>query len=195
MILRCKNGGIRIGVDRNTIQLFCKFSCYKKNLLNLSKLINCSPNNKKKRNKMSANENSTITIQGLVATTPRHIITREDLAITSFRLASHTKIWDRHSARWITKDTNWFTITAFGQLAINANTSIAKGDRVVVSGVLRVRDWDNGERAGTSVEVEASSIGHDLVWGTSTFVRVSYNEDNEGNPDDEKMDLTSEVLD
>jgi len=37
---------------------------------------------------MSANENSTITIQGLVATTPRHIITREDLAITSFRLAT-----------------------------------------------------------------------------------------------------------
>lgn len=39
-------------------------------------------------------------------------------------------------------------------------------------GRLRVRDWDNGERAGTSVEIEAESIGHDLVWGSSTFVRT-----------------------
>jgi single-strand DNA-binding protein len=37
---------------------------------------------------------------------------------------------------------------------------------------LRVRDWDNGERAGTSVEVEAEALGHDLTWGTATFTRT-----------------------
>ena len=39
-------------------------------------------------------------------------------------------------------------------------------------GRLRVRDWDNGERAGTSVEIEAESIGHDLVWGSTTYTRT-----------------------
>jgi single-strand DNA-binding protein len=50
--------------------------------------------------------------------------------------------------------------------------SISKGDRILVMGRLRVRDWDNGERAGTSVEIEAESIGHDLVWGSTTYTRT-----------------------
>jgi len=107
---------------------------------------------------------SSITIQGLVATTPRHIITQEGLPITSFRLAEH----DSNDPN---ATTNWFTITGFHELAINTASSVSKGDRVVVSGVLKIRDWDNGERSGTSAEVEAVSIGHDLCWGTSDFQR------------------------
>lgn len=68
-------------------------------------------------------------------------------------------------------ETNWYTITSFRQLALNASTSIEKGQRVVVAGRLRIREWDNGERVGTTVEIEADSIGHDLLWGTSTFTR------------------------
>lgn len=113
-----------------------------------------------------------IAITGLVATTPRHIITQDGLPITSFRLASSERRFDRNQNRWIDGETNWYTITAFKTLAINASNSINKGDRVMVVGNLRVRDWDNGERAGTSVEVEADAIGHDMTWGTATFTRT-----------------------
>ena len=108
---------------------------------------------------------SNITLQGLVATTPRHLITLEGLPITSFRLAEYDSN-DPNST------TNWFTITGFHDLAINTASSVSKGDRVVVSGVLKIRDWDNGERSGTSAEIEAVSIGHDLCWGTSDFQRA-----------------------
>lgn len=114
----------------------------------------------------------TITLTGLVATPPRHIVTSEGLPITSFRLASAQRRYDRSQERWIDGDTNWYTITSFRQLAINASGSIAKGDRVVVTGRLRIRDWENGEKAGTNIEVEAEAIGHDLMWGTSTFSRT-----------------------
>jgi single-strand DNA-binding protein len=85
---------------------------------------------------------------------------------------------------WVEGETNWFTITAFRQLAINVSTSVGKGDRIVVSGKLRVRDWDNGERTGTSVEIEAETIGHDLVWGTSVFTRTALVREVEPEPDD-----------
>lgn len=111
-------------------------------------------------------------VTGLVATTPRHLVTQDGLPITSFRLAASTKKFDKQANRWTEGETNWFTVTAFRQLAINSATSISKGDRVVVMGRLRVRDWDNGERAGTSVEIEAETLGHDMVWGSSTFVRT-----------------------
>jgi single-strand DNA-binding protein len=69
--------------------------------------------------------------------------------------------------------TNWFTITSFHTLAKNVAQSINKGDRITVSGTIKIRDWDNGERSGTSVEMEANSIGHDLNYGTSKFDRTS----------------------
>ncbi len=122
----------------------------------------------------------TYSVTGLVATTPRHLVTQDGLPITSFRLAASYKKFDRTHNRWVDAETNWFTITAFRQLAVNTATSVSKGDRVMVIGKLRVRDWDNGERAGTSVEIEAESIGHDLIWGTSSFVRtVKQSEDEE----------------
>lgn len=113
-----------------------------------------------------------IAVSGLVATTPRHLVTTDGLPITSFRLASPTRTFDRDKRMWVDGATNWFTITMFNQIAINAAGSVNKGERVLVSGMLYVRDWDNGERAGTSVEIHAESIGHDLAWGTSTFVRT-----------------------
>ncbi len=113
----------------------------------------------------------TITLTGLVATTPRHLVTGEGLPITSFRLASTQRRYDRGAQKWIDGETNWYTITAFRQLAINVVGSVNKGQRVVVSGKLRVRDWESGDRAGTTVEVDADAIGHDLSWGTSVFTR------------------------
>ena len=104
-----------------------------------------------------------ITVAGLVATTPRHLVTQEGKPITSFRLAVNTD-----------NQTNWFTVTTFGQTAINVATSVSKGDRVVAFGNLLVRDWDNGERAGTSIEIEADVLGHDLSYGSSVFTRTSF---------------------
>jgi single-strand DNA-binding protein len=113
-----------------------------------------------------------ISVAGLVATTPRHLVTQDGLPITSFRLASSQRRFDRNLNKWVDGETNWYTVTGFRQLAINSSTSISKGDRIVVNGKLRVRDWDNGERAGTSVEIEAESIGHDLSWGSAVFTRT-----------------------
>ena len=120
-----------------------------------------------------------ISLTGVVATTPRHLVTQDGLPITSFRLASSSRRFDRAQNRWVDGETNWFTITSFRQLAINSATSVSKGDRILVTGRLRVRDWDNGERAGTSVEIEAESIGHDLVWGSSVFTRTVLQRDND----------------
>ena len=118
---------------------------------------------------------SQVTIRGLVATTPRHLITAEGKPITSFRLAESRQVWSKEKFQFVDVDTNWFTVTSFDSLAINAKSSISKGDKVLVIGALRIRDWDNGERAGTSVEVEADSIGHDLSFGESSFTRTSWN--------------------
>ena len=64
-----------------------------------------------------------------------------------------------------------FTITSFRQIALNVNASVQKGQRVVVTGRLRVRDWESGEKVGTTVDIDVDAIGHDLAWGTASFTR------------------------
>lgn len=112
-----------------------------------------------------------IGISGVVATDPRFIETGEGLAIVSFRLASNARRYDRRSQSWVDGDTNWYTVTAFRQLAVNVSRSLVKGERAIVQGRLKVREWSDGERSGVQVEIEASAIGHDLTWGTTSLVR------------------------
>ena len=113
-----------------------------------------------------------ITLTGLAASTPRRITTSEGLDIASFRLASPHRRYDQSTSTWVDDGTNWYTITAFRQLAINIYNSLKKGDRVIVTGNLRVREWDRGNKTGTTIEVDADAIGHDLSWGTSIFTRT-----------------------
>ena len=117
--------------------------------------------------------NDTITVTGLVATTPRLITTGEGLTISSFRLASTQRRFDKDTEKWIDGETNWFTVTCFRQLAANAARCLNKGERVIVMGGVRIREWDNGERGGTTVEIEADAVGHDLTWGTTVFARTT----------------------
>ena len=114
----------------------------------------------------------TITVGGVIATEPKHVVTTDGLKITSFRLASQQRRFDRAQSKWIDAETNWFTVTAFRQLAENAQASLNKGDRVLVRGRLRMRDWTSGERTGITIEIEADGIGHDLAWGRSEYRRV-----------------------
>jgi single-strand DNA-binding protein len=114
----------------------------------------------------------TITLTGLVATEPKHLTTSEGLAITSFRLASSLSRFDRSTGKWIDVGTNWYTVSAFRRLAVSAAVSVSKGDRVVVTGRLRLRDWKNADRAGMTIEVDADALGHDLNWGTAVYTRT-----------------------
>jgi len=123
-----------------------------------------------------------ITVTGAVGSDPRLHVTNQGLAIASFRLASTRRYFDRTKGTWEDGETNWYTVSGFRQLAHNTAASVHKGERVVVHGRLRVRAWENGEKSGTAIEIEADSIGHDLAWGTTTLtkVRVSRESDSDG---------------
>ena len=113
----------------------------------------------------------TVTVRGTVATSPRHVEPEAGAAITSFRLVTNDRRRRRRSgAKDPGAQSNWFTVTAFDELAVSAAACIARGDPLVVAGRLCVRDWE-GEQLGVTVEIEAEAIGHDLCWGRSEFTR------------------------
>lgn len=114
-----------------------------------------------------------ISVVGTIATEPRLIASSSGTQLCTFRLASDERRYDREQHTWVEGNTNWFSVVSFRSLATHASESFAKGDRVIVSGRLRVRNWEKDEKHGTAVEVEADAIGHDLRWGVTRFEKRS----------------------
>jgi single-strand DNA-binding protein len=112
-----------------------------------------------------------ITVTGVVATIPHHVMTTAGFPVTTFRLASTHRKYDKGEGKWVDGDTNWFTVVTFRNLAQNIPGSVEKGQRVIVTGRLRVRDWEAGEKSGREVEIEADAVGHDLAWGTASYTK------------------------
>ena len=112
-----------------------------------------------------------VTVVGTIATEPTLLQSSQGVQLCSFRVASDERRFDRTQQVWVDGNTNWFTVVCSRSLAEHASESFHKGQRIVVSGRLRVRNWEKEDKRGVTVEVEAESVGHDLRWGVSQFER------------------------
>jgi single-strand DNA-binding protein len=115
----------------------------------------------------------TITVTGWVATEPRHVVGPTGTRLTSFRLASTSRYFDRDKGEWADGNTEWFTVRTFRNAAITVKNSIAKGQPVLVNGRLRTHEWDADAGPRTDLVIDAASVGHDLTKGIATFTRAS----------------------
>lgn len=114
----------------------------------------------------------TIVIRGFTASNPTLAALPNGVPVVNFRLAS-TPRWQDATGTWKEGTTNWYTVKAYRRLAQNIATSIEKGQPLVVSGRQRISRWNREDGTqGTTVEVDALGIGHDLNYGTSTFART-----------------------
>jgi len=93
-------------------------------------------------------------------------------SVASFRIASNSRRFDKATKTWIEQDPSYLSITAWSQLAENVALSVHKGQALVVTGKLKVKQWQDAEKSGTNVEIDATAIGHDLNRGTSEFTKV-----------------------
>ena len=104
------------------------------------------------------------------------------VTVAHFRVATTPRRFNRKTGEWSDAETQWYSVTAWRQLAGNCAASLHVGEPVVVHGRLSAEAWTN--KAGisvTSMEVEALFVGHDLSRGVSRFERVrAGSEDAEG---------------
>jgi len=114
----------------------------------------------------------TCTVVGNAVTDVRSVITRTGHHVASFRIASTLRRFDREAGRWQDVETTYLTVSCWRTLADHVVQSVHKGDPVVVTGRLRVREWSDGDRRGLTVDVDAKAVGHDLARGISRFERV-----------------------
>lgn len=116
---------------------------------------------------------NTVIVVGNLAADPEYRRLDNDVEVTNFRVGSTKRRFDKATSAWVDGQTSWWRVSCWRGLAANTAASLRRGDRVVVVGRVRTTSWEKEDgRSGTTVEVEADAVGHDLAWGTSTFQRV-----------------------
>lgn len=113
-----------------------------------------------------------ITLVGNIVGDIEQRATRGGGSVAAFRLAVGERRLDKERGEWVDAHTNYYSISVFGDLGANALRSLRKGERVVLSGRLRLREWETETKRGVSADVVADAIGHDLRWGTTRFDRT-----------------------
>jgi len=116
-------------------------------------------------------DNDTITVVGTVGFDPDYKVDGNGLPRVTLRLASDQRRKNRETGAWENGDPNWYSIIAFRYLATNIAASVKKGERVIVTGNLKLREWVDDGVKRVRPEIVASSVGHDLNWGTSSYTR------------------------
>jgi single-strand DNA-binding protein len=121
---------------------------------------------------MTMNE-TYVTVSGNVVGDPVVRATRANVPFLTFRVASNVRRVDYKTGEYIDAGTNFVNVTAFRGLGVNLSNSLKKGEPVIVYGRMRINQWVNGERSGTTVEIDAYNVGHDLNFGQTQYVKVA----------------------
>ncbi|QKW21951.1 single-stranded DNA-binding protein [Kitasatospora sp. NA04385] len=112
-----------------------------------------------------------VTMVGNAASGVTYRETAGGVSVANFRFAARERRYDRERGDWTDGGTTWVTVVAWRRLAVNVVSSVNKGDPLLVSGRLRVREWEQEGGRRVEVEIDARAVGHDLSRGTSAFRR------------------------
>jgi single-strand DNA-binding protein len=116
---------------------------------------------------------TTITVVGNLTNDPelrftpgsREFGKTEGTSVVNFTIASTPRVFDSASQKWRDGDTLFLRATAWREMAEHAAASLAKGSRVVATGVLKPRTYETkaGEKR-TVLELEVEEIGLSLKY-------------------------------
>ncbi len=138
-------------------------------------------------------QDNQITLRGYLTQEPRLFQrTTEAIPVTEIRVGSTPRRLNRETGEWQEAPSSYYTVKCWRRLAINAASSLHKGDMVIVRGRFYTNTWiDSQQQTRTTLEIEADSLGHDLAYGWSHFLRGvrQQQRDNADNADNDGGEL------
>lgn len=102
-----------------------------------------------------------ITLSGNLVDSPNLRFTASQTPVCKLRLASTER--QLKDGQWVDGDTTFIDVVAWRSLAENVNSSLTKGQRVVVTGKLRQRSYEKSDGTMMNVyEIEADEVSPSL---------------------------------
>jgi single-strand DNA-binding protein len=118
-----------------------------------------------------------IFILGNLTRDPEIKYTNEGVAITEMGVAVNKKWIDKNGKE--SESVDFFNITAWNSLAENCASALKKGDRVLVSGHMNLRSWENKEgKKFNIISITADIVAVSLEFSQIKIIEKSDDEKN-----------------
>ena len=123
---------------------------------------------------MVANNENIITIVGNLTEDPELRFTPNGVAVTNCRVAVNRRFFNKQSNDWEDRLDGYFTVNVWRDYAENVAETFSRGDRVLVTGGLQSRSYENKEGETRWVtEIEADEVCPSLRWATAQITKVN----------------------
>ena len=115
-----------------------------------------------------------ITVVGNLTADPELRYTQNGLPVANFTIASTPRTYDRQANEWKDGDALFLRASVWREFAEHVAGSLTKGMRVIASGRLRQRSYQDREGNNrTAIELEVDEIGPSLRYATAQVTRAA----------------------
>jgi single-strand DNA-binding protein len=115
-----------------------------------------------------------VTIVGNITNDPELRFTPSGAAVASFTIASNSRYLDKATNEWKDGEPVFMRCSVWRQYAENVAESLTRGTRVIATGRLKQRSYDNrdGQKV-TVIEMEVDDVGPALRTATAKVTKVA----------------------
>ena len=113
-----------------------------------------------------------VTVVGNLATAVDRQRLADGRTVANFRVASTERRYDKATDGWVDGESLFLDVRCWRALADNADASLVKGDRVVVTGRLFTRSYEHEGQRRSAMTLDAQTVAADLSRCTAVLNRT-----------------------
>lgn len=116
-----------------------------------------------------------VTVVGTLVADPTLTFTPSGVAVANFRIASNDRKLNKETGKWEDGDATFLSCSIWRDYAEHVGESLSRGDRVVVVGRLRQREFEKDGERRTVYEVDAEEVTPSLRFANVKVLKVDRN--------------------
>jgi single-strand DNA-binding protein len=82
------------------------------------------------------------------------------------------RTWTDKASQERKEQTGFYDVVVWGDMGANAATTLARGDRVIVTGRLDFQSWEKDGQKQSRVQIVADDVGPSLKWATASIKKA-----------------------
>jgi single-strand DNA-binding protein len=115
----------------------------------------------------------TICMAGTLTADPELRFTPAGLAVCNFTVACNPRTLNRQTGQWEDGEATFLRCTVWRTVAENVGNSLRRGQRVIVSGSLKQRNYEHEGQKRTTFDVDVDEIGASLKWANVEVRKIA----------------------
>ncbi|WP_028924972.1 single-stranded DNA-binding protein [Pseudonocardia acaciae] len=126
-----------------------------------------------------------VTVAGTLTADPELRYTPNGHAVANFTVAANDRRFDRRTGEWVDAGATFLRCQIWRDAAEHVAESLNRGNRVIVTGRLKQREYETREGEKRTVfELDVTEIGPSLKWATAAVKKATRTGANTGGGDD-----------